>query len=80
MTALDATGLRAFEELAEALHSSGRSLVMCGARDQPAGLIARADFHRHVGDANICVNVTEALRRAREIYAAGQTQPTVPAA
>jgi sulfate permease, SulP family len=80
MTALDATGLRTFEELAEALHSSVRSLVMCGARDQPAGLIARADFHRHVGDANICVNVTEALRRAREIYAAGQTQPTVPAA
>ena len=80
MTALDATGLRAFEELAEALHSSGRVLVICGARDQPAQLIARADFHRHIGDANICENVTDALRRAREIYAAGETQPTEPAA
>src|SRR5262249_40036564 len=45
MTALDATGLRAFEELAEALHRSNRHLVLCGARHQPAALIARADFH-----------------------------------
>jgi SulP family sulfate permease len=68
MTALDATGLRAFEELAEALHQSGRSLVLCGARDQPAALIARADFHRHIGDANICANVADALDRARAIH------------
>ena len=67
MTALDATGLRAFEELALALERSGRHLVLCGARHQPAQLIARADFHRHIGDANICDNVTEALDRARAI-------------
>ena len=64
MTALDATGLRAIEELAEALHASGRTLILCGARHQPERLIARADFHRHIGDANICVNVTAALDRA----------------
>jgi SulP family sulfate permease len=80
MTALDATGLRAFEELAQALHASGRSLLLCGARHQPAGLIARADFHRHIGDANICDNVTEALRRAREIYGADHGDPVRPAA
>ena len=68
MTALDATGLRAFEELAAQLHRSGRHLVLCGARHQPAGLIARADFHRHVGDANICENLDEALERARQIH------------
>ena len=67
MTALDATGLRAFEELALALERSGRHLLLCGARHQPAQLIARADFHRHIGDANICDNVTEALARARAI-------------
>jgi len=71
MTALDATGLRAFEELAQTLHASGRSLVLCGARHQPASLIARADFHRHIGDANICSSVTQALDRAREIHLAG---------
>jgi sulfate permease, SulP family len=80
MTALDATGLRAFEELAEALHRSGRSLLLCGARHQPAGLIARADFHRHIGDDNICDNVTEALRRAHDIHASGRGEPTRPAA
>jgi sulfate permease, SulP family len=80
MTALDATGLRAFEELAQALRASGRSLLLCGARHQPAGLIARADFHRHIGDENICANVTEALRRAREIHASDHGEPTQPAA
>jgi SulP family sulfate permease len=80
MTALDATGLRAFEELAEALHESGRHLVLCGARHQPAGLIARADFHRHIGDANICANVEDALRRARDIHWTGKDRPTLPAA
>jgi SulP family sulfate permease len=69
MTALDATGLRAFEELAEALHAAGRHLILCGARRQPATLIARADFHRHIGDENICANVTEALKRAQDIHA-----------
>ena len=68
MTALDATGLRAFEELADTLHRSGRHLLLCGARHQPAGLIARADFHRRVGDSNICRNLDEALRRARTLY------------
>ena len=80
MTALDATGLRAFEELAEALQRSGRSLLLCGARHQPAGLIARADFHRHIGDDNICDNVTDALQRAHDIHASGRGEPTQPAA
>jgi sulfate permease, SulP family len=80
MTALDATGLRAFEELAQALHGSGRSLLLCGARHQPARLIARADFHRHIGDANICDNVTDALRRARDIHGSHDETSTQPAA
>ena len=80
MTALDATGLRAFEELAAALHAAGRHLILCGARHQPSTLIARADFHRRIGDANICPNVTEALKRARDIHARLDGAPTRPAA
>jgi SulP family sulfate permease len=68
MTALDATGLRAIEELADLLHRSGRDLILCGARYQPSQLIARADFHRRVGDANICPNIREALERARQLH------------
>ena len=80
VTALDATGLRAIEELAEALHASGRHLLLCGARHQPAELIARADFHRHIGDANICVTVNDALNRARELHGAETgAHPGIPA-
>ena len=80
MTALDATGLRAIEELAAALHSSGRTLLLCGARHQPERLIARADFRRHLGDENICRNITEALERARTIHGSDRGEPTRPAA
>jgi sulfate permease, SulP family len=71
MNALDGTGLRAFEELADRLHESGRELLLCGARRQPAHLMERADFHRHVGAENICPNVGDAIARAAAIHRAG---------
>jgi SulP family sulfate permease len=36
MTAMDATGLFALEEIAQELQASGRTLILCGAREQPA--------------------------------------------
>jgi sulfate permease, SulP family len=68
MNALDGTGLRAFEELADAMHESGRELLLCGARRQPAHLMERADFHRHVGPENICGNIGEAIARAKQVH------------
>ena len=76
MTALDATGLRAIEELAAAMQQSGRCLIVCGAHHQPGRLIARADFHRHVGDANICANLHDALERAASVHAERQAAAT----
>ena len=70
MTAIDATGLQALEELGEALHASGRTLVLCGAREQPAMLMQAAAFHQHVGERNICPNIEAALQRAAEIHRA----------
>ena len=67
MTAIDGTGLHAIEQLADALHASGRTLLLCGARPQPAAVMARARFHRHVGADNICAHVEDALARARAI-------------
>jgi SulP family sulfate permease len=64
MTAIDATGLQALEDLADALHSADRTLILCGAREQPARLMRQADFERHVGRENVCANVKEALERA----------------
>jgi len=68
MTALDATGLFALEEVAKQLHASKRTLILCGAREQPAQLIHQADFEEVVGRENICANVEEALRRAEDVF------------
>jgi len=68
MTALDATGLFAIEEVARELHASKRTLILCGAREQPSQLIHQAEFAEVIGEENICDNVQEALRRAEEVY------------
>jgi SulP family sulfate permease len=67
MTALDATGLKAIQDFADALHASGRTLLLCGALPQPARLMAEAEFHRHVGSENILPDVDAALRRAAHL-------------
>ena len=79
MTALDATGLFALEETAKALHASKRTLILCGAREQPAQLIHQAEFAEVIGQENICENVQEALSRAEEVYERLEVK-TVPAA
>jgi len=77
MTAIDATGIAALEELADQLQRSGRSMLLCGARPQPEALMREAGFDRHVASENICENITEALKRADEIY---NTRISTPAA
>src|SRR5438874_2446254 len=68
MTAIDATGIYALEEIAKQLHASGRTLILCGAREQPAELMHQAEFEEVVGRENFCANVDEALRRAEEAF------------
>ena len=70
MTALDATGVHAIEHLAGRLHASGRTLILCGMRNQPKQLMERADFQARIGAANIVPTVQAALARARELRAA----------
>jgi len=70
MTALDGSGLGALEDLADALHSTGRTLILCGAREQPAKLMDKAEFDEHVGHANICADLDAALLRARAVHSA----------
>jgi SulP family sulfate permease len=76
MTAIDATGLHALERLAARLHRSGRTLLLCGAREQPALFLKRSDFREHVGAENILSNVSEALNRARQLSAQGTATPS----
>jgi SulP family sulfate permease len=69
MTALDATGLYALEKLADRLKKSGRTLLLCGAREQPERLLHQAEFVEHVGSDNILPHVAAALERAEQINA-----------
>jgi sulfate permease, SulP family len=67
MTAVDGTGLTAIEQLADNLRKKGRTLVLCGAPAQPAGAMRKAEFHRRLGEENICASVQAALDRAASI-------------
>jgi SulP family sulfate permease len=73
MTAIDATGVRALEDLAQRLRESGRTLVVCGAQPQPAAVMEASEFHQHVGAANICSSIETALVRAQQIHEAQGT-------
>ena len=76
MTAIDATGLHALEGLSDRLRRSGRVLLLCGARHQPARFLHQAAFVEHVGERNILPHVDGALQRAAEIHdAAGGAGP-----
>jgi SulP family sulfate permease len=77
MTAIDSTGLQALERLADEVHTSGRSLILCGAREQPARLMAQADFEQHVGRENISPHVTAALKRAQAIHEQSATNQPI---
>jgi len=68
MTALDTTGLKTIEHFAESIRSSGRALILCGALEQPARMMNKAEFQEVLGAENICANITEALERARSVY------------
>ncbi len=68
MTALDATGLFALQEVARQLQATGRALILCGTREQPAKLIQHSELEHVIGRDNICENVREALRRADEVF------------
>jgi SulP family sulfate permease len=68
MTAIDATGLHSLEIFCDRLKKSGRTLVLCGARDQPARFLQQAEFIDHIGKDNIQPHVQAAIQRARQIF------------
>lgn len=68
MTAIDATGLHELEKLAQILRATGRTLLLCGARSQPAQLLRQSPFLQYLGEENMLPHVEAALSRAREVY------------
>jgi sulfate permease, SulP family len=79
MTALDATGLFAIEEVARALQAAGRTMILCGAREQPAKLLHEAEFEEVIGKNNICDNVQEAMQRAQDVFEKMEAKASVGA-
>ncbi len=79
MTAVDATGLSAIEELASELRAKGRTLVLCGAPLQPMAAMHKAEFHARLGDGNICASVQAALDRAATVVGLSGPGPDNPA-
>jgi len=79
MTPIDGTGLHPLEDLAQRLQESGRALILCGMREQPAQLMHKAEFQEHVGAKNLCPSVTTALTRAAELDAARAAEASVGA-
>jgi len=68
MTAIDATGIHVLKALCDRIRKSDRSVLVCGARRQPAELLDRSDFVDHIGRENILPHVQQALERARQIH------------
>ncbi|MCW3097413.1 MAG: sulfate transporter [Chthonomonadaceae bacterium] len=77
MNAIDATGLYALEVFSDRLKKAGKTLLLCGARDQPARFLQKAEFIEHIGPDNILPNVEAALQRAEDLLLE-TTRPTVP--
>jgi len=73
MTAVDATGVHAIETFARRLSDSGRSLILCGAMEQPSRLLQQPRFIAHVGSENIVPNIQAALDRARALDSLNQS-------
>jgi SulP family sulfate permease len=67
MTAIDDTGIHAIESFARRLRASGRTLLLCGAMQQPSKLLRGSRFQDRVGRENIMPNIQAALDRAREV-------------
>ncbi len=61
---LDTTGLEGLENLRDKLQQRGCTLIVCGLNSQPGSLLFRSGFIDHLGDDNVCADLSEALKRA----------------
>ncbi|HTO69459.1 MAG TPA: SulP family inorganic anion transporter [Myxococcota bacterium] len=65
--AIDATGLRALEDLFDKTNRDGTALVLSGIHAQPLQVLERSGLLERIGLANVFVDVDAALARASEL-------------
>jgi len=73
---LDATGLRAIEEVHSRSRREGWSLVLSGVHAQPMTALVRSGLADQIGEDNLCDGIDPALGRAAEIQAARREKKT----
>jgi SulP family sulfate permease len=76
--ALDATGLRALEDVFEKTKHEGTTLILSGVHAQPLVTMQRAGLLDRIHEDNVFGNIDDALNRAREILGLPLVQRSVP--
>jgi SulP family sulfate permease len=64
---IDATGLRALEDLLDKAASDGTAIVMTAVQDQPRSVLERAGILARVGEENLVADFRRAVERAKEL-------------
>ena len=72
---LDATGLRALEEVYAQARRDGTVLVLSGVHANPLVVMQRSGFLDAIGEENVFDNIDDAFERAREVLEGGVREP-----
>jgi SulP family sulfate permease len=67
LLAIDATGIRAIEDLVTQLTHGGTRFILSGIHKQPLFAITQAGVLDRIGEDNVCGSLAEALDRARGV-------------
>jgi SulP family sulfate permease len=78
VVAIDASGLRSFEDLYESTSHGGTVLVLSGLRAQPREALEQAGLLDRIGRDNVLADIDAALARAREILVEQPVERTLP--
>jgi SulP family sulfate permease len=69
--AIDATGLRALEDVLDKTRRDRTILLLSGVHAQPLVALERSGLHARIGEENIVGSIDEALTRARQLLGLG---------
>jgi SulP family sulfate permease len=76
--AVDATGLRALEDVLDQARRDGTTLVLSGVHAQPLIALERSGLLERIGPDNVCADIRSALERARALLTGSRVPPEPP--
>jgi SulP family sulfate permease len=76
MVSLDATGLRAIEEVHDRARREGWTLILSGVHAQPMIALVRSGLADQIGEDNLCGDIDEALLRAGQVQSIRREKKT----